>query len=223
METDYSKLAQEDFEKAVRDYAVYKSLGGVVSRRKHGELDTAAWRSFKLGELFNIKKGRRLTKGNIKPGDTAFISALDGNNGLRQRIAEEPRHPAGVITVNYNGNGVAEAFFQPEAFWASDDVNVLYPKNQITEAMALFVCAVIRLEKYRFSYGRKWNLERMKQSAVSLPANADGEPDWQFMERYISSLPFSSVFMADVPILRESGENRLTPTGLSPREPRSRG
>ena len=31
METDYSKLKQEDFEKVVRDYAIYRLLGGTAS------------------------------------------------------------------------------------------------------------------------------------------------------------------------------------------------
>lgn len=128
---------------------------------------------------------------NELPGETAFISALDWNNGLRQRISQKPRHPAGVLTVNYNGNGVAEAFYQPEAFFASDDVNVLEPRFEMDIAVALFVCAVIRREKYRFNYGRKWNLERMKESVIRLPATAQGKPDCDFMRRYITALPYS--------------------------------
>lgn len=155
-------------------------------------LNTSAWRPFKLGRLFSIKKGKRLTKADMLPGATAFISALDWNNGLRQRIAQKPRHPAGVLTVNYNGNGVAEAFYQPEAFFASDDVNVLYPRFPMEPAAALFVCAVIRREKYRFNYGRKWNLERMKESIIRLPATADAKPDYEFMRGYIETLPFSA-------------------------------
>ncbi len=126
------------------------------------------------------------------PGTTAFISALDWNNGLRQRIAPKPRHPASVLTVNYNGSGVAEAFFQPEPFFASDDVDALYPKLAMETAVALFICAVIRQEKCRFSYGMKWNLERMKGSTICLPAIADGKPDYDFMRSYIAALPFSA-------------------------------
>ena len=57
---------------------------------------------------------------------------MDWNNGLRQRIAPDPLHPAGVLTVNCNGNGVAEAFHQPEPFFASEDVNVLHPGSSWT-------------------------------------------------------------------------------------------
>jgi hypothetical protein len=58
--------------------------------------------------------------------------------------------------------------------------------------VALFICSVIRKEKYRFSYGRKWHMERMNTSKIKLPVTNDGTPDYKFMENYIKSLPFSS-------------------------------
>jgi hypothetical protein len=73
----------------------------------------------------------------------------------------------------------------------SDDVNVLYPKFALTPAVALFIATVIRLERYRFNYGRKWHLTRMRSAVIKLPAKANGSPDWQFAERFVESLPFS--------------------------------
>jgi len=157
-----------------------------------------SWKGFELQRIFEIVKGRRLTKAQMRGGDTAFISALDNNNGLRQPVLGVAAHKPGVITVNYNGNGVAEAFFQPEPFLASDDVHILYPKFEgLTALSALFICAVIRLEKYRFSYGRKWNLDRMRLSEISLPQTDDGSPDLAAMERFMSTLRFSSVVASD--------------------------
>jgi len=153
-------------------------------------LDTAAWRSFYLSTLFNIRKGKRLTKADMTVGQVPFVGAIEKNNGVRQYISAKPRHGGGVITVNYNGS-VAEAFYQPQAFFASDDVNVLEPKFDMNALVALFVCAIIRQEKYRFNYGRKWNLERMRESSIRLPATAESEPDWDFMRRYMATLPFS--------------------------------
>jgi hypothetical protein len=92
-----------------------------------------------------------------------------------------------------SGNGsVAEAFYQPVPFWASDDVNVLYPKFQMTPAIALFFVTVIRREKYRYNYGRKWHLERMRDAVIHLPANKIMRPDYEFMEEFMNSLPYSS-------------------------------
>lgn len=133
----------------------------------------------------------------MRPGNTPFISATDSNNGVRQRISALPMHPANIITVSYNGS-VAEAFYQPEPFLASDDVNVFYPKFALDAVIAIFVCTIIRREKYRFNYGRKWNLERMNESEICLPVNADGDPDWDWMRRYILSRSFSSHLYEDM-------------------------
>jgi hypothetical protein len=50
----------------------------------------------------------------------------------------------------------------------------------------LFLTTIIRANKYRFGYGRKWTLEKMRETNLALPA-ADGLPDWNFMEQYIYS------------------------------------
>jgi len=155
-------------------------------------LNPLKWKQFLLSELFTIKKGKRLTKANMKAGLTPFIGATEFNNGITNYIDQKPIHLGNTITIPYNGNSVAEAFYQPEPFWATDDVNVLYPKFRLNSAIALFFTTVIRQEKYRFNYGRKWNLGRMKESLIKLPVNESGQPDFEFMENYIKSLPYSS-------------------------------
>lgn len=146
------------------------------------------WRYFRLDELFYLKKGKRLTKEDMISGQTPFISAIDKNNGYREFISQKPNHKGNTITVNYNGS-VAEAFYQPNPFWASDDVNVLYPKFNLTQNVGLFICTVIKKEKYRFNYGRKWHLERMRESQILLPAKKNGEIDLDYMEQFISQFP----------------------------------
>jgi len=155
-------------------------------------LDTSCWKVFSLASLFNIRKGQRLTKANMLPGTLPYIGASDTNNGQTACIGQDAIHKGGTISVSYNGS-VAEAFYQDREYWATDDVNVLYPKGfTLTPATAMFVCTVIRLEKYRFNYGRKWHLDRMRESVIKLPVTVKGKPDWVFMENYIRSLPYSS-------------------------------
>lgn len=155
------------------------------------EIQTTKWKWFKLNNLFEIKKGKRLTKANMTEGKTPFIGSIDSNNGYREFIGQEPIHEGNTITVNYNGS-VAEAFYQPHAFFASDDVNVLYPKFEMNKYIALFIISLIKQEKYRFNYGRKWHMDRMKDSKIKLPVNRIDEPDFKFMETFIKSLPFSA-------------------------------
>jgi hypothetical protein len=106
-------------------------------------------------------------------------------------IGQPAIHWGNTISVAYNGS-VAEAFYQPTPFWATDDVNVLYPHFEMTPEIALFICTLIGLEKYRFNYGRKWRLERMKAAMIRLPVDEANQPAWHEMTEYIQSLPFSS-------------------------------
>lgn len=164
------------------------------SSHTHAEtlsLNIGTWRVFHLSELFEIKKGKRLTKARFLKGDTPYIGAIDKNNGVSAYIGQSAIHDGNTITVSYNGS-VAEAFYQPKPFWATDDVNVLYPKFNLNPYIALFITAIIRKEKYRFNYGRKWHLDRMKSAIIRLPITLDGAPDWDYMEHYIKTLPFSS-------------------------------
>jgi len=156
------------------------------------KLETVKWKEFRLDELFYIKKGKRLTKANMTDGKVPFIGAIDKNNGYRQFIGQNPIHDGNTISVNYNGS-VAEAFYQPNPFWASDDVNVLYPKFEMNQYQALFIASLIKLEKYRFNYGRKWHLERMNSSEIKLPVTSEHIPDYNFMEHYIKTLNYSKM------------------------------
>ena len=63
------------------------------------------------------------------------------------------------------------------------------PQNR-EKYIGLFIVTVILQDKYRFNYGRKWELERMKESQIILPS-VDNEVDADYMENYIKSLRYS--------------------------------
>ena len=152
-------------------------------------LSDVMWKEFSMDNVFTIKKGKRLTKANIIEGTTNFIGAISGNNGIRERISEEPLYEGNCITVNYNGS-VGEAYYQESPFWASDDVNVLFLKEHIlNKYIALFLITIIRQNKSHFDFGRKWNLEKMKKTLIKLPVDDSGNINWTFMEGYIKQLP----------------------------------
>lgn len=190
METDYEKLNSEDFLINLKNYLAFKLTRPTTNEIPSLKPNTS-WKKFSLDSLFELKKGKRLTKADMTDGSIPYIGAIDSNNGISAYVGQDAIHTGQTITVSYNGS-VAEAFYQPEDFWATDDVNVLYPKFEMTAEIGLFLCTLIRKEKYRFNYGRKWHLERMKESIIRLPTVENGEPDWNFMKRYIKSLPFSS-------------------------------
>lgn len=152
------------------------------------QLETSGWACFSFEQLFDIKKGKALTKDEMLPGDTPFVGASSFNNGVTARISQEPQHPAGALTVSSNGS-VGEVFYQPEPFWASSDVAVFYPRFETSREVAIFLATLIRLEKFRYNYGRKWGLETMNKSILRLPVDTNGAPDFDAMATLVRQLP----------------------------------
>ncbi len=157
-------------------------------------LNISEWKEYWLGDLFEIKKGKRLTSEDQTEGTTPYIGAIDSNNGVSNYIGQAPIHEGNTISLSYNGS-VGQAFYQPIPFWATDDVNVLYFRDKtisFNRNMALFICTILKQEQYRYCYGRKWVLDSMNETMVKLPTKGD-KPDWSYMEKYISSLKSQAV------------------------------
>lgn len=135
--------------------------------------------------MFEIVKGKRLTKASMKPGSINYIGATAFNNGITAKIANnEHIHPAGTITVCYNGS-VGQTFYQTEPFWATDDVNVLYPKFEMKQQIAFFIIPIIRIIGQKYAFVDKWTKDKMEETNIPLPTNADGDPDFEYMEQYM--------------------------------------
>ena len=176
---------------AVTNLNVLNGVSKALAQESPASLNPRNWKTFRYDYLFDIERGKGPTKASLSgTGKTPFITSIDSNNGLTGFTDEKPEHDGNVITVNRNGS-VAEAFYQSEPFSTTEDVHVFKPQFQLNKFVAMFLLPLIRREQYRFSYGRKWGLERMNKSVIRLPVTPAGEPDWKFMERYIMSLPYS--------------------------------
>lgn len=158
-------------------------------------LSERKWKTFRYDDkrLFKIERGRGVYKKDIvKVGKTLYITALDNNNGLTGKFDIVPEHQGNSISVNRDGNGVGEAFYQSTQFCSTEAVHVFVPQFKLNPFIAMFLISLIRMEKFKYNYGRKWGLDRMNKSIIKLPVDKNGNPDWQFMEDYIKSLSYSS-------------------------------
>lgn len=126
----------------------YKPLTTKNTNGRTLELKTKEWKRFYLGRLFDIKKGKRLTSEDQEEGNNLYIGAIDSNNGVANHIGQSSIHKGNTISLSYNGS-VGEAFYQPDPYWATDDVNVLYSKySRFNKYIGLFIATIIRQEKY---------------------------------------------------------------------------
>ncbi len=159
-----------------------------LADEKKTAIDLSQWKEFTIGKLFTIVKGTRLTKANMREGKNRFIGSSAMNNGLTTLIANnEKLHPANTITVCYNGS-VGETFYQDEPFWASDDVNVLYPKFTMSKNIGLFLAPLIRSVGQRYAFVDKWRMNVMEKDSIKLPVDSHGEPDWKYMDAYMEEV-----------------------------------
>ena len=148
----------------------------------------SASRMFPVTDFFEIKKGKRLTKANMVPGDIPFVGSSATNNGITAYIGNDTHlHEPGTITVSYNGS-VGEVFLQDERFWASDDVNVWYPKQKMTIEVKLYFMAAIKKLSAKYSYTNKWTIDKMRSELVELPVDSDGKPNFNCMQERIVEL-----------------------------------
>ena len=174
-------------------------------------LYTSNWEQFRFDDIFIIKKGFYNKKPELNlSGNIPFIGATSSNNGITgmcdldtiertSKTGDDKNAPlseklfdGNCITVSNNGS-VGFAFYQAKPFTCSHDVNPLYLKDKnLNPFIALFLCAVIEHERYRWAYGRKWRPVRMPSSKISLPVDANKNPDWEYMENFIKSLSYSS-------------------------------
>lgn len=220
METDYSHLNENDFDSKIRAFCAHKIISQLPISNcdlspingSIPNLDTNSWKYFRFDEIFDIQKGFYNKKPeHIANGDIPFIGATDTNNGITSLCDEETIEAtsktgddnnapieqkifkANSITVSNNGS-IGYAFYQPVQYTCTHDVNPLYLKKaELNPFIALFLCTVIELDRYRWAYGRKWRPARMPSSKIKLPVTASGTPDWIFMENYIKSRPYSKM------------------------------
>lgn len=175
------------------------------------DLNTKNRKSFRYDEVFDIKKWYYNKKpDHIDVGNIPFIWATEYGNGVTDCFTQEEieNHnkaewssfddiekkifKGNAITVSNNGS-VGYAFYQPIDFTCSHDVNPLYLKNkELNKYIAMFLVTLIEQEQYRWAYGRKRRPSRMPDSIIKLPVDKNNDPDREFMEKYIKSLPYSA-------------------------------
>ncbi len=165
----------------------YKGFIGenIQSRGVLTDLKSVKWKAFYINEIFSISAGKRLTKADMDNGQIPFIGATDSNNGITNWVAtHNSSFDKNVLGVNYNGS-VVENFYHPYGCIFSDDVKRLHLREHAdNKYILLFFKTVILQQKVKYTYGYKFNGQRMERQKILLPINEKGRPDYEFMEQH---------------------------------------
>jgi len=200
IETDYKKMTKDNFVSTMKKFVAYKFLSNDnfeprIKPYSSNEIrlpSTDMWRQFKISELFSVQGTKTTKLDDLRghgDGKHPYVTTQAINNGVAGHydfFAEN----GGVIVVDSAVLGFTS--YQPYNFSASDHVEKLIPKFEMTPQAAMFIVTVLNEDQFRYNYGRKASQTRIKCREIRLPSRSDGSPDFRLMEDYIKSLPFSS-------------------------------
>jgi len=165
-----------------------KPISTTIKQKRLSPLNINKWDEFRVVKLFDYARGTRITKENRINGNIPLVTAGFQNQGIDGYIETDICELySDKITIDMFGN----TFYHSYSFYCDDNILVLIPKHNINVYTKLFIVAVLNGDKYRYSYGRQYRQKDIKKHVIKLPVTAKGEPDWDYMEKYIKALPYS--------------------------------
>lgn len=151
-------------------------------------INLSNWKEFKIGELFSLFNGIKYPSYDREFGILPLVSTTASNNGISDYINDRPEKYNNILTVAYSGS-VGATFYQGKEVFVGETVFALVPKFKMNKYIAMFICTIMNFHNFKYTYGRKIIGTRYIDDVIKLPALSN-EPDWQFMENYIKSLPY---------------------------------
>lgn len=118
-----------------------------------------------------------ITRSDINNGVSLFVGA-EQNNKYKEDIGN-------VITV---GLDTQTAFYQPYNFFTGQNIQVLSSDN-INKSKAMFIIPLLKAQLKKFNWGGNGaTLGRLRRTKILLPVDINGNPDYEYMERYIENM-----------------------------------
>lgn len=162
-------------------------------------INTDNWKYFPLtgkNGLFKIESCKCSNAGEllIDGNDIEYIGAKKKDNGFMRLVQyDETLVTKGncIIFICDGQGSVGYTNFIDHDFIGSTTLSAGY-NDKLNEKTGQFVVTVLDLERYRYSFGRKYKTNLSKVS-IKLPATSSGTPDWEYMEKYIDQLGFKPI------------------------------
>lgn len=202
MKTDYNLLRESDFQKTLNDYCGYLVKSGkyptlVVNSTPLPLTDVSQWKEYRVGDFFDIHPTAAIeglsSKYCVKNG-TPLVTNSAENNGIVGFCDFPPTEKGNIITFSDTTEGNT-FFFQPDPFVGFAHVQGMYPitREWCIPELLFFKTLLVFECSMKYNYGRKMRRDLVSDIMLRLPSTPDGEPDWQFMENYIKSLPYGNM------------------------------
>ena len=148
------------------------------------------WKKFKINKLFTIQTGTDLIMRNLENGKYPLVTHSQENNGITKYISKLQNRQLydHTRTLSVADRGTFFVAHQTSDFYIGTRVKVLIYKYfiPINDNIALFLATSINKLRDRFYNYAENATNRLPDSLIKLPVNFNGEPDWQYMDQYVS-------------------------------------
>lgn len=152
------------------------------------------WKSFFIRDIFEYfvpgkSKGLNHLTEDMDYG-TSYVGATNRNNGILSFVQADKKliQKGNAIGFIKNGNGSAGySIYKAEKFVSTSDVIFGYAK-WLNKYVGLFITSCSDMSQEKYSHGYKWTKERLLKSKITLPINEQGNPDYEYMEKYSKNL-----------------------------------
>ncbi|MBR6992605.1 MAG: restriction endonuclease subunit S [Methanobrevibacter sp.] len=157
------------------------------------QLDEIKWKEFSLTNIGTIKSGKDITKKDMINGKTPYVSSTANNNGISAYINNNNETLEGhCISINRNGS-VGYAFYHPYSALFSNDCRKLTTEHNANKYISLFIVNQIKAQKDKYNYGYKMGTNRLEKQKIMLPIDANGNPNYEYMEQYMINLEINTL------------------------------
>ena len=161
------------------------------------KIDTTTWKSFRVGELFDIHptKAYKFTNSILfdENGTNPVVVNSSYNNGIGGYTSYPTTEKGGIITFSDTTSADA-IFYQGEDFVGYPHIQGMYPtgkyKDCWSEKSLLFFVSIFRSRAINshYDYVNKFTRDSAKEMVVMLPVDKTGNPDFAYMEEYMQNL-----------------------------------
>lgn len=158
-------------------------------------------RKFKLVDIANVSYGTKFDKNKMSHAcpEINFVSRTAIHNGVSDCVDECGIKPfaTGTITLALGGS-IGSCFIQEKPYYTGQNVGVIELPTYVTDkAKVYFVGALQKECKAQFTaFANEINRYLKTTLSVLLPTTSNGQPDWDFMDKYIHAI--EKAVIADV-------------------------
>lgn len=177
----------------INDFKSWVTDNANMDIKNQMDLNNVMWKEFEVQKLFTISKvyGKKIS--DYESGEIPYVSGTKVNNGITGWIdaPEEDVSEGNCIAIDPI---TSLCTYQAKDFvgrgFSGASINLLYGEG-LNKDRAYFVITSIQQNASKYSYARLLNGDKLANLKIWLPATAIGDPDWNWIEQYIRSLPYS--------------------------------